>query len=282
MKVLQRKDQLKSHISELRNRNLSIGLVPTMGALHDGHGSIVERALEENDSVVVSIFVNPTQFDNKEDLKKYPRNLDQDLEFLQKISKEIIVYAPHPEDIYDGNIASEHFEFGGLENEMEGKFRSGHFDGVGTIVKRLLRLVMPDRAYFGEKDYQQLTIIKKLVELSDIPVEIMPHPIYREKDGLAMSSRNGRLNNEMRKIVPFIYKTLQTAKEKFGIESADSVGIWVKEQFQDNKNLKLEYFVIADDKELKPIKEKTNNNVYRAFIAVYADDVRLIDNIALN
>ncbi len=282
MKVLRRKDQLKSHISELRNKNLSIGLVPTMGALHDGHGSIVARALEENDSVIVSIFVNPTQFDNREDLKKYPRNLEQDLDFLKQISEDLIVYSPRAEDIYDGKVESEHFEFGGLENEMEGKFRSGHFDGVGTIVKRLLQLVMPDRAYFGEKDFQQLTIIKKLVELAAIPVKIIAHPIYREKDGLAMSSRNGRLDAEMRKIVPFIYKTLLTAKEKFGIESAESIAIWVDQQFQEANKLKLEYFVIADDKELRPIKEKTNNHTYRAFMAVYADGVRLIDNVALN
>lgn len=282
MKVIQRTDQLKSELAHFRKDHISIGLVPTMGALHEGHGSIVRRGIDDNDLVVVSIFVNPTQFDNSDDLKKYPRNLDQDIEFLEKISENILVYAPDPTDIYDGDIKSEHFDFGGLEFEMEGKYRIGHFDGVGTIVKRLLKLVKPNKAYFGEKDFQQLAIIKKLVELEGIPVEIISHPIFREKDGLAMSSRNGRLDDNLRSVVPVIHKVLLTVKEKFGMESAENIAVWVKEQFQKIKTLELEYFVIADDKELKPIKNKTDNKSYRAFLAVYAGDVRLIDNIALN
>ena len=165
---------------------------------------------------------------------------------------------------------------------MEGAFRTGHFDGVGTIVKRLLEIVQPDYAYFGEKDFQQLQIIKKLVELNDMSVSIVGCEIYRTEDGLAMSSRNERLTDAHRAVAPFIYRTLNTAKTKFGTKSAQSITDWVVKQFKKEPLLELEYFVIADTKTLKPVKRKSTKKTYRAFIAVYAGDIRLIDNIALN
>ncbi len=270
-------------ISHLKAKDLTIGMVPTMGALHQGHLQLVKRSLNENDKVVVSVFVNPTQFDNKDDLKKYPRTLDDDVALLKTVSKtDIIVYAPTVKDIYEGETESEVFDFDGLEFEMEGKFRHGHFDGVGTVVKRFFEIVKPHKAYFGEKDFQQLAIIKKLVEKHNIPVKIIGCKIHRETNGLAMSSRNTRLKPEYKTAAPLIYKTLKIAKEKFGTKSAGKVSEWVEKQFAKHSLLELEYFIIADTKTLKPIKRKSNKKTYRAFIAVYADDIRLIDNIALN
>ncbi|WP_299548356.1 pantoate--beta-alanine ligase [Seonamhaeicola sp.] len=283
MQVYSEKQQIIKAITLLKTKKQTIGLVPTMGALHRGHLALVESALQNNDYAVVSIFVNPTQFDNSSDLKKYPRTLEEDVALLSTLSKErILVYAPTVEDVYEGNAVSEAFDFDGLEFEMEGKFRHGHFDGVGTIVKRLFEIVTPHNAYFGEKDFQQLQIIKKLVEKHHIPVKITGCPIYREASGLAMSSRNTRLKPEYLEAAPFIYKTLTTAKKLFGTKSANKVSEWVENQFSKHDLLELEYFIIADAKTLRPVKRKSNKKVYRAFIAAYADDIRLIDNIALN
>ncbi|TYA60126.1 pantoate--beta-alanine ligase [Formosa maritima] len=282
MKIFSDKTQIQNYIKQIKAKNLSIGFVPTMGALHEGHLSLVKEGFKKNDVVVVSIFVNPTQFDKKEDLHKYPRTLEADINLLDTISKDIIIYAPTVEDIYEGNTVAEHFSFDGLEFEMEGKFRIGHFDGVGTIVKRLLETVEPDNAYFGEKDFQQLMIIKKLVDKHKMSVNIVGCDIYRDPNGLAMSSRNVRLKEAYKQAAPFIYKTLISAKKKFGTESANKVTEWVEKQFETHKLLTLEYFNIADTKTLKSVKRKSKKKSYRAFIAVYADDIRLIDNIALN
>ena len=282
MTIFDKSDSLNTTIDIAKTHKKSIGFVPTMGALHQGHLSLIKKGLEQNDLVVVSIFVNPTQFDNKNDLDKYPRTLESDVELLKTVSSDIIVYAPTVEDIYGNNVLSTHFDYDGLEHEMEGRFRDGHFDGVGTIVKRLFEIVRPDRAYFGEKDFQQLMIIKKLAEKYHLPVEVIGCPIHREKDGLAMSSRNVRLTSEYRDAAPFIYKTLKAAKEKFKSKSANQVTKWVENQFSKHQLLELEYFIIADTKSLKTTKRKSNLKTYRAFIAVYADSIRLIDNIALN
>jgi len=283
VKIFSEKQQIIATIDALKANNSTLGLVPTMGALHNGHLALVKKALENNDKVVVSIFVNPTQFDNQEDLKNYPRTLESDIELLKTVSDlDILVYAPAVDDIYDGKTVSEKYEFDGLEFEMEGKFRHGHFDGVGTIVQRLFQIIKPDNAYFGEKDFQQLQIIKKLVEKHKMPLNIIGCPIHRESSGLAMSSRNTRLKPEYKKEAPFIYKTLKTAKMYFGTKSAVKVSQWVEKQFESHKLLRLEYFIIAEESTLKTVKRKTNKKKYRAFIAVYADDVRLIDNIALN
>ncbi|TXE17805.1 pantoate--beta-alanine ligase [Psychroserpens burtonensis] len=283
MNIFENKKELIAHVDALKCEKKTLGFLPTMGALHQGHASLIRKGLDENDVVVVSIFVNPTQFDNQEDLVKYPRTLDSDVELLETISEEkVIVYAPSVDDIYGNNVISTSFSYDGLEHEMEGRFRDGHFDGVGTVVKRLFEIVRPDKAYFGEKDFQQLMIIKKLVEKYNIPVKVVGCKIYRAKDGLAMSSRNLRLKPEYRKAAPFVYKTLKAAKDKFGTKSADKLTEWVTKQFAGHDLLTLEYFIIANISTLKTVKRKTNQKSYRAFIAVYADDIRLIDNIALN
>ena len=283
MKVYTTKKEISERIKALKTQNKSIGFVATMGALHNGHLTLVKSALLDNDVVVVSIFVNPTQFNNQKDLEKYPRTLDRDVNLLKTVSDtKILVFAPTVDTIYDGNTVSQHYDYDGLEFEMEGKFRQGHFDGVGTIVKRLLEIIQPEKAYFGEKDFQQLQIIKKLAEKYNIPSEIVGCAIHRETTGLAMSSRNERLKENYKKEAPFIYKTLKAAKAKFGTKSANKVTEWVTSQFAKNDLLELEYFIIADEQTLKPAIRKSNKKTYRAFIAAYADDIRLIDNIALN
>lgn len=282
MTVYNNKAEIQKHINKLRSQGFTFGFVPTMGALHNGHLSLVNEALTHNDFAVVSIFVNPTQFDNPSDLEKYPRTLERDIELLKTQSEAIIVYAPSVDDIYEGQTKAERFDFDGLEHEMEGKFRDGHFDGVGTIVKRLFEIVTPNHAYFGEKDYQQLAIIKKLVEKHRLPVTIVGCEIHRDASGLAMSSRNERLKPNYKNEAPFIYKTLTAAKAQFGIKNANEIIEWVENEFAKHKLLTLEYFIIADVKTLKPIETKQNNTNYRAFIAAYADDIRLIDNLALN
>ena len=282
MQVFQLKKDLKEHLSTLESKNYTIGMVPTMGALHQGHISLVQKAAKENDFVVISIFVNPTQFNNKEDLEKYPQTLDKDVKLLEEAITNGIVFAPSAKEIYPEKIEANTYNFGPLEHVMEGAFRPGHFDGVGTIVELLLTTVMPRKAYFGEKDFQQLQIIKKLVQLKKIPIAIIGCPILREENGLAMSSRNERLSSEDRQTAGFIYKSLKTAKEKFGTKSAQYIKNWVRKEFDAQPDFKLEYIEISDAKNLTPVKRKQKEKKYRAFIAVYMDDVRLIDNIALN
>lgn len=275
-------EQITMTIDAFKAKQFTIGFVPTMGALHKGHLALVEKALANNDKVFVSVFVNPTQFNNSDDLVKYPRTLEKDILLLESLSEEILVFAPSVDVVYDGNTVSQQFDFDGLEHKMEGEFRPGHFNGVGTVVKRLFEIVRPNNAYFGEKDFQQLQIIKKLVKKYDIPVKVIGCKIQREPSGLAMSSRNTRLTDNERKAASFIYQTLKTAKKQFGTKSAHEVTEWVTKHFENHELLKLEYFIIADVDTLKTVKQKSNNNVYRAFIAVYASDIRLIDNIALN
>lgn len=282
MQIFREKNELLQAIEREKSEGKIIGLVPTMGALHDGHISLVKRALKDCDQVVVSIFVNPTQFDNADDLQKYPRNLDKDLDLLSNLNKDIWIFVPSAEDLYNNNVHSEHFEFDGLETVMEGKFRSGHFDGVGTVVKKLFEIVKPHKAFFGEKDYQQLQIIRKLKEKTGLPVEIIGCPILREENGLARSSRNERLSDQAREKAGFIYETLLEAKELFGTKDVAYIEEWVEDRFDQNPFLKLEYFEIADSKTLIKTNNKQKGNQYRAFIAAYAGEIRLIDNLALN
>ncbi|MDF4203526.1 pantoate--beta-alanine ligase [Maribacter sp. SA7] len=281
MPVIQTKTKLKETLNKLSNQQ-DLGLVPTMGALHKGHASLIKKAVEQNENVVVSIFVNPTQFNNKEDLDKYPKTIDADIQLISAISDKIIIFTPEVSEIYPDTIVPKIYDFEGLDKVMEGEFRDDHFNGVGTIVEELLNVVQPSRAYFGEKDFQQLRIIQKLTEIQKIPVEIIGCEIVREDHGLAMSSRNERLSKNTRQKASFIYETLKTAKNKFGTENALNVKDWVIDQFKNNDDFQLEYFDITDVETLTPIKNKLNNLKYRAFIAVYVEDVRLIDNIALN
>lgn len=270
---------LQQEIKSLKN-GTTIGFVPTMGALHEGHLSLVEQAKKENNIVVVSIFVNPTQFDNADDLINYPKTIEKDLSLLKSFNCDI-VFTPTSKEIYADNIQSKSFDFDGLEFQMEGKFRAGHFNGVGTIVERLFGIVKPHKAYFGEKDYQQIQIIRKMVEKKKLPVQIISCPIHREKDGLAMSSRNARLTEAQRAAAPFIYETLKKAKIKFGTKNASEVLKWVTNEFKNHPLFNLEYIEIADEETLLPVETKNPTKKYRAFIAVFAGKVRLIDNISL-
>lgn len=282
MDVFTTKKDLIAHISNIKTNKKTIGFVPTMGALHQGHLTLVSASLQQTDYTVVSIFVNPTQFNNTIDLEKYPRNLIQDLDLLKTLSKEVIVFSPKASELYGDNLESTVYDFEGLEHQMEGKFRPGHFDGVGTVLKLFFNCINPTKAFFGEKDFQQLQIVKKLVELEQLEVEIVGCPIYREKNGLAYSSRNERLTDLQRKEAKVIFEVLQNAQQDFGIKSATIIKKEVVEVFKNHKLFDLEYFEIADTKTLKELTSFNPEIQYRAFIAVFADSVRLIDNIALN
>ena len=279
MKVLKSKKTLIDYVERQREMGKKIGFAPTMGALHEGHLSLYKAAKKENDEVISSIFVNPTQFNNPDDFQKYPKTLEKDLELLEKAGVDA-VYVPNVEEMYPDGLNSKKYDFDGLENEMEGKYRPGHFDGVGTIVEELFRQVQPHNAYFGEKDYQQLAIIKKMVEKTKLPVKIHGVPTLREEDGLAMSSRNVRLTETQRKEATIIYETLEKVKEWFQVISLKEIKQKVTDIFR-NSNFELEYFVIADEKTLKETDYFYKDKNYRAFIVAYADTVRLIDNMHL-
>ncbi|MEM0577197.1 pantoate--beta-alanine ligase [Flavobacterium polysaccharolyticum] len=282
MQVFNKNIELREFLTSMKSKNSTVGFVPTMGALHEGHLALMSQSIQENEFTVVSIFVNPTQFNNPEDLAKYPRTLEADIEKMTTLSDKIIVFAPTVEDIYEGKTTAESFDYDGLEHQMEGKFRPGHFDGVGTIVKRLFEIITPTKAYFGEKDFQQLQIVKKLVAKNHIPVEIIGCPIHREPSGLAMSSRNERLSSTERKEAAIIYTILKEVKEKFQTQNTDLVEDWVKNEFKKYPLFELEYFVIADESTLLPITFKEKSKNYRAFIAVFVNNIRLIDTITLN
>jgi pantoate--beta-alanine ligase len=282
MLIFDRQAALRAYLKSISDSKTTIGFVPTMGALHQGHLSLLSESLKNNTISIVSIFVNPTQFNNTEDLAKYPRTLESDVDKIKSLSDKIIVYAPNVDDIYEGKTVSEPFDYDGLENQMEGKFRVGHFDGVGTIVKRLFEIVNPTNAYFGEKDFQQLQIVKKMVEKHKLPVNIVGCEIFREPNGLAMSSRNERLSAKERQEAAIIYKVIKDAKTKFGTKSAKSISDWVEKVFEKHTDFKLEYFQIADEATLLPCSRKSKNKKYRAFIAVFVNNIRLIDTISLN
>ena len=271
--------ETQSFVNECRKNKLRIGFVPTMGALHQGHLSLAAKAKAENDILIASIFVNPIQFNNKEDLQKYPRTFEKDAEMLQSIGCDVI-FAPSETEMYPEPDTS-FFDFGMLDKVMEGKFRPGHFNGVAVVVKKLFEIVMPDNAYFGEKDYQQLQIIRVMVKQKNLAVKIIPCPIVRETDGLAMSSRNMRLTKEERTIAPFIYQTLSEAKEKATQLSPTELTIRVLNQIQTQKMMKAEYFEIVDTTTLLPITNWNDCEHAIGCIAVFLGSVRLIDNVLL-
>lgn len=282
MELHTRYHTLKARLNELRKQGKSIGFVPTMGALHQGHLSLMRQAQKQNDVVVVSIFVNPTQFNNAHDLEKYPRNLQKDCDLIQTLEGDFLLYAPSVDDVYQGNTTAEKFDFGLLDKVMEGAYRPGHFDGVATVVRKLFERVNPSRAYFGEKDFQQLLIVKEMVKQLSLPVEIIPSPIVREASGLAMSSRNERLSNEMRKDAAFIYQTLLIVKENKKKWSLQELNQFVEGAFSSDNRFDLEYFVIANSETLQPTFQIIEGESYRAFIAVNVEGVRLIDNLSLD
>jgi pantoate--beta-alanine ligase len=281
MQIFNKRLDLQAFLAPLLKENKTVGLVPTMGALHQGHLSLMKKALEENDQVVVSVFVNPTQFNNTEDLEKYPRNLQKDAETIASLSDKIVLFAPEISEMYQGTPRSGSYDFQGLDKVMEGAFRPGHFEGVATIVEKLFTLVTPTRAYFGEKDYQQILIIKRMVAERKLPVLLVPCPIIREESGLAMSSRNERLSVEGRQKAAFIYKVLQEAKARFASQPIAQIRTFVEEQFAQNSDFQLEYFLIVDENTLQEAQQKEAHKAYRAFVAAYIEGVRLIDNLAL-
>ncbi len=282
MEVLKNKKTLQDFIERQKEMGKKIGFAPTMGALHNGHLSLYEAARKENDLVISSIFVNPTQFNNAEDLEKYPRDTDRDISILENSGLVDAVYLPQVEDIYPKKTESQHYDYDGLENEMEGKSRPGHFDGVGTVVEELFRQVKPNNAYFGEKDFQQLAIIRKMVEKKQLPIKIIGVSIYRADNGLALSSRNQRLAEERKGDAKIIFETLIKVKEWFKNISVSEIKEKINEIFSNQENMDLEYFLIADEDTLKEINQKENENSYRAFIVVNVDGVRLIDNMHLD
>lgn len=272
-------DFIKSHLKGSK----TIGFVPTMGALHQGHISLMKEAISQCEHLVVSIFVNPTQFDNKKDLNKYPKTLDQDIQLIKKHihSSKLTIYAPSVKDVYGKNPISKTYHYDGLENVMEGANRPGHFDGVGTILEFLFKVVQPDKAFFGEKDFQQLQIVKKLVQKLHLDLEIIGCPIKREANGLAMSSRNERLSKASREKASHIYKTLLKAQKYFKNNSITKTQELVKSIFSKETDFHLEYFTIASAETLQPVSRKYKNHNYMGFIVVHLEGVRLIDNIPL-
>ncbi len=277
MIVYRTKNDLSSHLLSYRNEGKTVGLVPTMGALHQGHMSLLEKATADNDVVVVSIFVNPTQFNNLSDLNHYPRTLDQDLELLRQMETDL-VFVPSVREMYPQE-EKQIFDLGNLDKVMEGEHRPGHFNGVAQIVSKLFLLTRPDRAYFGQKDFQQLVVIRRLVEILGLDITIVPCPIIREKDGLAMSSRNIRLTKEERKLAPFIYETLVQARELKETLTPGELKEWLSLQFEMQGSLEMEYFEIVEDKGLTSIVEWDEKVNKVACIAVQLGEVRLIDNL---
>lgn len=280
--VINLKSTLQDTIENFKNDGKSIGLVPTMGALHQGHLSLIDFAYTHCDIIVVSIFVNPTQFNNPSDLEKYPRNLKKDVDFLKKHHPECIIFTPEVSEIYNNKVISEVFDFGSLVMHMEGEFRSGHFDGVGSVLKRLFEIIQPNKAFFGEKDYQQLQVVKKLVEITNQNIEIIGCPTSRNEFGLAQSSRNFRLSDAQLKEAELIYTALSKAKTMFETNNIETIENEIKLIFDSHPSFELEYFSIVNEKDLIPTKTKELGEKYRAFIAAYLGEVRLIDNMSIN
>ncbi|MBR2959826.1 MAG: pantoate--beta-alanine ligase [Bacteroidales bacterium] len=297
MKQILKAAELQQAVAEAKEKGLEIGLVPTMGALHEGHLSLIERALKENDVVVVSLFVNPIQFNNKEDLEKYPRTIEADLDLINGLvsrmgseakAKELYAFTPTVDEMYPNGEPKEVYHFGPVEEVMEGPRRPGHFSGVAVVVRRLFDLSQPRRAYFGEKDYQQIAVIRALLEQIKYPIELVPCPIVRADDGLALSSRNMRLSPAARAMAPAIYATLEQAAEMAEYEEVDDVKEWVLDTLAsyhevndcpDGLRFEPEYFEIVDARTLQPIANWDEAGDLGAVgcIAVWLDGVRLID-----
>ncbi|HKK40983.1 MAG TPA: pantoate--beta-alanine ligase [Bacteroidales bacterium] len=282
MNVISTVADLQKTISE-QGQN-PVGLVPTMGALHPGHLSLVQSAVTECPLVVVSIFVNPTQFNDKNDLKNYPRDMESDLGMLSAVLRPgDIVFTPSEDEIYPGED-NRQFSFGNLDNVMEALHRPGHFNGVAQVVSRLFSIVKPDLAWFGLKDFQQVAVIKELVRQTGDKVKIIPRPVIREKDGLAMSSRNSLLDPELRKKAPVIYRTLSAAAAMIGGKDIPEIKSFVENEINSENDFSIEYFEIADDEKLIPVKNKSEmekGKHYYGCIAVKAGNIRLIDNIEI-
>ena len=277
METITNSEELRRALGS-RDRS-GIGFVPTMGALHAGHRSLVERARRECATVVVSVFVNPTQFNDKTDLKNYPRTPEADLRLLEEVGADY-VFMPSVEEVYP-EPDTRTFDFGMIDKVMEVATRPGHFNGVAQVVSRLFDLVKPAKAYFGEKDFQQIAVIREMVRQLRIPVEIIPCPIVRGEDGLALSSRNTLLDTDHRTAAPYIYKVLKAAVEKSHQTTPDQLAAWVTAQVESNPLLKVIYFQVVDAATMQQVRTWEESPVIQGCIAVQAGDIRLIDNIKL-
>lgn len=280
MKQISTIKEIKKALTLEKESGHSIGFVPTMGALHEGHLSLIKHSKKDNDITVVSVFLNPTQFNDPKDLETYPVDLEADLQKLNDLNVDF-VFTPSVGEMYPDNDVEEAFELGSVAEVMEGKYRPGHFRGVVRIVSKLFRIVNPDRAYFGEKDFQQIAVIKKMVEqMPEINTNIVPCPVIREADGLAMSSRNKRLNKEEREAAPFIYKMLKEAVRLYKQgESVDKVHDYTVKMINEHPQLRVEYFDIVDATTLESIKKWDDSAEPVGCITVYCGEVRLIDHI---
>ena len=277
MKLVHTIQELRAELDIQRKAGKKIGFVPTMGALHEGHASLVRCAVAENDVVVVSDFVNPTQFNDKNDLLKYPRTLEADCELLEK-EGAAYVFAPSVEEVYP-EPDTRQFSYAPLDTVMEGKYRPGHFNGVCQVVSKLFMMVEPDKAYFGEKDFQQLAIIREMVKQMNFPLEIVGCPIVREADGLALSSRNARLSEKERLQALSISKTLFQSKEYAATHTVEETQKFVEDGIAAAEGLELEYFELVDGTTLQKISTWDETNYAVGCITVYCGEVRLIDNI---
>jgi pantoate--beta-alanine ligase len=278
MKISHSVTDTRQWLAEETSVGKSVGFVPTMGALHEGHLNLVRKAAKENDLATCSIFVNPIQFNNTEDLAKYPRTIERDVMLLEKAGCELVLI-PSVEEMYPEPVTKK-FDFGALDRVMEGAHRPGHFNGVAVVVEKLFDIFRPQRAYFGEKDFQQLRIIQSLVKMENIPVKIVPCPTVRESDGLAMSSRNRRLSAAEREVAPWIYKTLLFARDHAGKIPLPELQKICTAMLED-KGFRVDYFEIAEQEALQPVVTWQETNGAMAFVAAFLGDVRLIDNMIL-
>lgn len=277
MDLIKTTQGVRNKVTALRSEGKTIGLVPTMGALHEGHLSLVKKCIADNDVCIVSIFVNPTQFNNKEDLKKYPRNLERDCEYLKSVGVGVI-FAPSVDEVYP-EPDTRQFDFGQLDKVMEGEHRPGHFNGVAQVVSRLFDIVKPDRAYFGEKDFQQLAIIREMVKQLKLDINIVPMPIVREVSGLALSSRNERLTATQKEVAVNISKVLVESKEWMKNSSVEEVIKAVTTTLDSFTELKVEYYEIVDGYTLQSVADWKDSDYIVGCIAIFCGEVRLIDNI---
>ena len=268
------------HYQRQNHMHRSWGLVPTMGSLHEGHLQLIKKAFKENKVTFVSIFVNPTQFDNKADLDNYPSSINKDLQKIQAIDPNICVFVPSVETIYPDGAAVKKYALQGLDKPMEGRHRPGHFDGVATVVERLFTLIQPNVAYFGQKDFQQLQIVSLLGQ--SMGIQVFSLPTIREQNGLAMSSRNRRLSPERREEAKLIYELLQWTKSNFSSHTIVELKEMAVQKLAKTQDFELDYFEIAAEHNLQTVDSKKDGMSYRAFIAVVVDDIRLIDNMSLN
>lgn len=280
MKKIYTRDECKKIISSVKQENKTIGFVPTMGALHKGHLSLIDNSKNQTDVTVSSIFINPTQFNDKSDYEKYPRTLESDLKLLDEISCDY-VFIPDYQDIYK-NDRNTTYDLGNLDKNMEGAYRPGHFQGVAMVVDRLFDIVRPTKAFFGEKDFQQLQIIRHMVQSLGHQVDIVPCPIIREDDGLAMSSRNQRLSGKERKNAPLIYQTMREAANRIEKYSVQEVKQHVIRTINQNPLLHVEYFEVIDENTLEEVKRWEGGKDLRFCIAVITGNIRLIDNIKIS